>query len=168
MKSRLAFIQAKRLEEVVSTDPMFANCRCLGYGYTGAQVFYGLKSTQIDVYGFRSKGEFPQLYRDFIKEHGAPSALRRDNAKEEQSAAVDEIHRELFIQDQFSEPYNPQQNPVESRGIKYLKEHTHVLLDRTGVVRAIWFLPKCICELSKMIIFCLLFGMVFLLASAKG
>ena len=125
-------MQAKRLEEVVSTDPMFANCRSLGNGYVGAQVFQGLKSHQIDVYGFHRKGEFPQLYWDFIKEHGAPSALRCDNAKEEQSAAVDEIHRELFIKDQFSQPYNPQQNPVESRGIKYLKEHTQVLMDRTG------------------------------------
>ena len=75
IKSRLSFMQAKRLEETVSTDPMFANCRSFGHGYTGAQVFYGLKSTQIDVYGFRSKGEFPHRYRDFIKDHGAPSAL---------------------------------------------------------------------------------------------
>ena len=139
LKSRLSFMQAKRLEETVSTDPMFANCRSLGHGYTGAQVFYGLKSTQIDVYGFRSKGEFPNKYRDFIRDHGAPSALRRDNAKEEKSEEVDQIHRELFIKDQFSEPYNPQQNPVESRGIRYLKEHMHVLLDRTGAPDAAWF-----------------------------
>jgi Reverse transcriptase (RNA-dependent DNA polymerase) len=139
IKSRLSFMQAKRLEETVSTDPMFSNCRSLGHGYTGAQVFYGLKSTQIDVYGFRSKGEFPHRYRDFIRDHGAPSALRRDNAKEEKSEEVDQIHRELFIKDQFCEPYNPQQNPVESRGIKYLKEHIHVLLDRTGAPDAAWF-----------------------------
>ena len=139
IKSRLAFMRAKRLEETVSTDPMFANCRGLGYGYTGAQVFYGLKSHKIDVYGFRRKGEFPHIYRDFIKDQGAPSALRRDNAKEEQSEAVDEIHRELYIKDEFCEPYNPQQNPVESRGIKYLKEHVHTLLDRTGAPDAAWF-----------------------------
>jgi Reverse transcriptase (RNA-dependent DNA polymerase) len=139
IKSRLSFMQAKRLEETVSTDPMFSNCRSLGHGYTGAQVFYGLKSTQIDVYGFRSKGEFPHRYRDFIRDHGAPSALRRDNAKEEKSEEVDQIHRELFIKDQFCEPYNPQQNPVESRGIKYLKEHIHVLLDRTGAPDAAWY-----------------------------
>ena len=89
IKSRLSFMRAKRLEETVSTDPMFANCRSLGHGYIGAQVFYGLQSHQIDVYGFRRKGEFPQIYRDFIREQGAPSALQRDNAKEEQSAAVD-------------------------------------------------------------------------------
>ena len=71
-------------------------------------------------------------YRDFIRDHGAPLALRHDKAKEEKSDEVDKIHRELFIQDQFCEPYNPQQNPVESCGNKYLKEHIHVLLDQTG------------------------------------
>ena len=123
----------KRLEEIVSTDQLFSNCRCFGYGYTGAQVFYGLKSHQIDVYGFRGKGEVPAIYRDFIREQCALSALRRDNAKEEQSAEVDEIHQELYIRDEFSEPYNPQQNPVKSRGIIYLKAHVHVLLDRVGI-----------------------------------
>ena len=75
IKSHLAFMRAKRLEETVSMDPMFANCHGLGYGYTGAQVFYGLKSHKIDVYGFRRKGEFPHIYRDFIKDQGAPPRL---------------------------------------------------------------------------------------------
>ena len=35
IKARLSFMQAKRLEEVVSTDPMFANCRSLGNGFVG-------------------------------------------------------------------------------------------------------------------------------------
>jgi hypothetical protein len=106
IKSQLSFMQAKRLEETVSTDPMFSNCCSLGHGYTGAQVFYGQKSTQIDVYGFCRKGGFPHRYRNFIRDHGAPSELRRDNAKEEKSEEVDQIHRELFIKDQFC---NPQQ-----------------------------------------------------------
>jgi len=37
----------------------------------------------MNVEGFRKKGEFPQLYRDFIRKEGAPSVLRRDNAQEE-------------------------------------------------------------------------------------
>jgi hypothetical protein len=92
------------------------------------------------VYGFCRKGEFPHRYCDFIWDHhGAPSALCRENAKEEKSEEVDQIHRDLFIKDQFCEPYNPQQNPVESCGIKYLKENIHVLLDRTGAPDAAWY-----------------------------
>ena len=98
-KSRAPFLNVHRLDEVVSTDPFFANCPSLHHGYLGAQVFYGLTSHCIDVYGFKSKGEFPTLYRDFIRENGAPSTLRRDNAKEEQSTAVQDIHRELYIKD---------------------------------------------------------------------
>ena len=125
-------MHAQRLNETVSTNPIFVNCRCLGHGYTGIQVFYGLKSKSIDVYGIKSKAEFPQKYCDFIRDHGAPSALRHDNAQEECSEEVDKIQQELFIKDQFSEPGMQQQNPVESCGIRYIKEHVHVLLDRTG------------------------------------
>ena len=41
VRSRMSFMRAQRLNETVSTDPMYANCRCLGHGYTGIQVFYG-------------------------------------------------------------------------------------------------------------------------------
>ena len=50
-----------------------------------------------------------------------PSILRHDNAKEEASAEVDTINRELYIKDQWSEPYYPNQNPVEARMIHFLK-----------------------------------------------
>ena len=138
-KSHAPFLNVHRLDEVVSTDPMFANCPSLHHGFLGAQVFYGLTSHCINVYGFHSKGEFPRIYRDFIHENGAPSTLRRDNAKEEQSEEVQDIHHELYIKDQFSEPYNPQQNPVESTAILWLKNATHVLMDRTGAPDTAWY-----------------------------
>jgi len=101
--------------------------------------FYGLTSHSINVYGFHSKREFPRIYRDFICKNGAPSTLYRDNAKEEQSEEVQDIHHELYIKNQFSEPYNPQQNPVESRAILWLKNATHVLMDRTGAPDTAWY-----------------------------
>ena len=94
-KSRFSFLRSNKLEETVSTDWKFANCKSIGHGHTGMQVFFGLKSRCINVYGGKSKSEFPDLYRDFIRDHGAPSSLRRDNALEEQSQKVDAIHREL-------------------------------------------------------------------------
>ena len=132
LKSRAPFANVTRLDEPVSTDPIFANCASLQHGYLGAQVWYGTKSHCINVNGFKHKSAFPRLYRDFIRENGAPSLLRRDNAKEEQSEEVLRINRDLYIKDGFSEPHNQQQNPVESRAIKWLKESSHVLMDRTG------------------------------------
>ena len=87
----------------------------------------------------RPKNSFSEVYKDFIKEHGCPSALRRDNAKKEQNEEIMKIHRELFIKDQFTEPYNSQQNPVELRAIKYLKMHSHTLLDQTEAPESCWF-----------------------------
>ena len=105
----------------------------------GCQAFYSVTSHMMNVAGFHSKGEFPNLYQDFLCNEGAPSILRRDNAKEETSAEVDEIHRELFIKDEWSEAYYPNQNPVESRMIRYLKQATHTLLDRTGAPDSAWY-----------------------------
>ena len=128
-----------RLDETFSTDPFFANVKSIHNGYVGAQVFYDTKSHSIFIYGFRRKGEFPKLYRDFIREHGAPSTLRRDNAREEQSEEVIDINRELLIKDQFTEPHHPQQNPVESSAIKYIKEQVLRVLDITGAPESVWY-----------------------------
>src|SRR5687767_15242232 len=102
--------------------------------------FYGTKSHAIHINGIKSKGKFPNTYRDYMRDHGAPSALRRDNAKEEQSEAIMEINREYMIKDQYTEPYHPQQNPVESNAIRYLKNQIHLLLDRTGAPDSAWFI----------------------------
>ena len=114
-KAMNPFSNVHRLNEVVSTDPIFANCPSIDNKFTGAQIYYGLKLHCVNVYGFKSKGEFPTNYRDFLRYEGAPSILRRDNVPEEQSHQVQEIQRNLYIKDQFSEEYNLQQNPVEDR-----------------------------------------------------
>ena len=108
VKSRFPHLNVTRIDEPISTDPIFSNCKSIYHGYKAAQIFYGLQSHAIFVYGIKAKGEFPNVYRDFIREHGAPSALRRDNAKEEQSEDVRDINREFMIKDQLTEPYNPQ------------------------------------------------------------
>ena len=117
IKPRNPHMNITRIDEPVSTDAMFTNCRSIYHGYMAAQVFFGIKSHAIFVYGIKSKGEYPRVYRDFIRDQGAPSALRRDNAKEEQSELVKDINREFMIKDQYTEPHHPQQNPVESSAI---------------------------------------------------
>lgn len=66
LKERFPHMNIFRIDEPVSTDPIFSNCRSIYHGYTIAQVFYGVKSHTIFVYGVKSKGEFPTVYRDFI------------------------------------------------------------------------------------------------------
>ena len=62
--------------------------RSLLKGYYCAQVFFGMTSKMLHVAGMKTESEFPDVYLDFIKQYGIPSALRRDNAKSEMSQRV--------------------------------------------------------------------------------
>jgi hypothetical protein len=58
------------------------------------------------------------------------------------SQRVKDIHRDLIIADQWTEPHSPWQNPAEMNGVKYLKSHAQVLLDRTGAPDNLWCLAQ--------------------------
>jgi len=141
VKARFPFLNTRRINEGISTDRLYANCTDSGFGYTSAHVFYGMKTTNIQVYGHRPGGDgFFNCYRDFCRDHGVPSVLRRDNAQELKSNKVLDFNREHLIRDEFSEVENQQQNVVESGGIRWLKSAIHVLLDMTGAPAWTWFL----------------------------
>ena len=117
--------------KVIATDTYFSFTKSIEE-YHCAQVFFGMTSKMLCATGMKTESEFPEVYFDFIRQHGIPSALQRDNAKSEMSQRVRQIHRDLVIADQWTEPHSPWQNPAELNGIKYLKSHAQVLLDRTG------------------------------------
>jgi hypothetical protein len=58
------------------------------------------------------------------------------------SQHVIDIYRDLIIADQWTEPHSPWQKPAELNGVKYLKSHAQVLLDRTGSPDNLWFLAQ--------------------------
>ena len=92
VKARFKWANVTRINETVSTDPLFSNVKSAYDGFIGAQVFYGCTSHCINVYGIKSKGEFHLVYKDFIQDHGAPSILRQDNAKEENNTEIQKLH----------------------------------------------------------------------------
>jgi hypothetical protein len=93
-------IRHKRLNEVIATDTYFANEKSIER-YHCAQVFFGMTSKM------KTESEFADVYLDFIRKYGIPSALQRDNAKSEMSQRVKDIHRDLIIADQWTEPHSP-------------------------------------------------------------
>jgi hypothetical protein len=93
------------------------------------------------VAGMKTESEFADVYLDFIRKYVILSALQRDNAKLEMSQLVKDIHRDLIIADKWTEPQSCWQNPVDLNGVKYLKSHAQVLLDRTGA-------PDNLCSLA--------------------
>jgi len=131
LKSRFQMLRQKRLNEVISTNTYFANDMSIE-GYYCAKVFFGLTSKILFVAGMKTEFEFSDVYLDFIRQYGIPFALRSDNAKSEKSQRVRQIHLELVIADQWTEPHSPWQNSAELNSVKYLKSHAQVLLDRTG------------------------------------
>jgi hypothetical protein len=48
-------------------------------------------SNLLYVAGMKTESEFADVYLDFIRKYGIPSALRRDNAKYEMSQHVKDI-----------------------------------------------------------------------------
>jgi hypothetical protein len=101
-----------------------------------------MTSKMLYVAGIKTESEFADVYLDFIRKYGIPSALRRDNAKSEMSQHVKDIHRDLIISDQWTELHSPWQNPTALNGVKYLKSHAQVLLYRTGAPDNLWFLAQ--------------------------
>jgi hypothetical protein len=99
-------LRHKKLNEVIATDTYFANEKSIE-GYHCAQVFIGISSKMLYVAGMKTESDFSDVYLDFIRKYGITSALRRDNAKSEMSQGVKDIHRDLIIADQWTEPHSP-------------------------------------------------------------
>jgi hypothetical protein len=80
-------LRHKRLNEVIATDTYFVNEKSIK-GYHCAQVFFGMTSKMLYVPGMKTELEFADVYLDFIRRYGIPSAFQRDNAKSEMSQLV--------------------------------------------------------------------------------
>ena len=131
LKSRFLMLRHKHLNEVIATDTYFANTRSIE-GYWCAQVFVGLTSRRITVIGMKTESEFTDAYQDFMRSRGIPHTLRRDNAKSETSKDVLELQQKYAVADKYTEPYSPWQNPAEGGGVRFLKAHAEVLMNRFG------------------------------------
>ena len=132
-------LRKPRLNEVIATDTYFTNVISIKK-YNCAQVFVGLTSRRITTIGMKTKSEFPEAYQDFMRSRGIPHTLRRDNAKEEESEDIMDLHRDLVISDEFTEPHCPWQNPTEEGEVWFLKAHAEVLMNPSGCSDLLWFL----------------------------
>jgi len=77
-KTRTPALRVTRLAEKVSTDFIDSSVPFINGGQTGAQTFFGCDSHVINVFGFHSKSEFPEVLMDFLIERGAPHTLMSD------------------------------------------------------------------------------------------
>jgi hypothetical protein len=108
-------------------------------GYYCAHVFSGMTSKILLIAGMKTEFEFTDLYLDFIRQHGIPSAPQHVIAKSEMSQHVREIKKYLVITDQLTGLHSPWQNPAEPYGVENLMSNGQVLLDKTGASDSMWF-----------------------------
>jgi hypothetical protein len=137
LASRFRLLNRFSLREVVSTDTIFSGVRAVS-GFRYAQVFCGLTSHHMDVYGMESKSQFPDIYKEFIRDQGVPSGLHRDSATEQKSHIITQLNREYEVRESFAEKGYPNLNPVESQAIKWLKRAGERLLNHTGAPDFVW------------------------------
>jgi hypothetical protein len=137
-KSRFPYLNRTRLSEIVATDTFFSHTKAYG-GYTCAQLFIGLDSHFVQVYGLQRESQGVQALEDFIRDIGAPHDIRSDNAKMETGVEWSKICRKYNIAQQTTEPEHPHQNPAE-RGIQDVKKFTTIIMDRTNTPSELWFL----------------------------
>ena len=151
LQSYTQMLKFPRRNEIVATDTYFLAVKSFD-GYHCAQIFIGLTSRRREVYGMKSKSEFPDIYQDFLRQHGIPHTLRRDNAKEENSTAVRDINRKFVVADEFTEPHSPWQNPAENSGVRIIKATADTLMNRTGAPTFLWYhCHKYICYVTNRI-----------------
>lgn len=136
-KSRHLFTDRNRIHETVSVDPITSQTPAYG-GYRTAWVFYGVRSSYIDVRKSRTEKYFPQVYLDFLRSEGYPQVLKRDLAAVEKSEDIMKIQRQFQIKDAFSEANNQQQNDVERGAIRWLKASLETLMNRTHTPEKEW------------------------------
>jgi hypothetical protein len=92
----------------------------------------------INVYGMKTESEMLDIYWDFIRKEGAPNIFHRDNSQVQSGTRTTKLNHKFIIGYQFTKPGQPQQNPAELCAVKYLKDHSQVLLDRTGAPKFCW------------------------------
>jgi hypothetical protein len=141
IKSRFQMSRHKRLNEVIATDTYYVNEKSIE-GYHCAQVFVRMTSKMLYVAGMKTESELADIYLYFIRKYGIPSALLKNNAKSEMSQRVKDIHRDLIIADQWTEPHSTWQNLAELNGVKYLNSHAQLSLDAKGTLDNLWFLAQ--------------------------
>jgi hypothetical protein len=68
VKSRFTILRHKIINEVIATDTYISSDKSIE-GYYYAQVFFGITCKMLHVSGMKTDSEFPDLYRDFIRQH---------------------------------------------------------------------------------------------------
>jgi len=138
MKPWFLWLNRNRLHETVATDTMFSSVPDVS-GHTCAQVYWGLSSYFLNVYGMQTKSKGPRTLNDFAHKEGVPPIMQSDNScMQRWGTSWLKCMREWLCQPEFTEPLHPQQNPAELWAAKWLKCNSRILRQWTGAPENTW------------------------------
>jgi len=117
---------------------MFSTTQDLS-GRTCTQVYWGLSSHFLNVYGMHTESKGPLTLDDFACEEGVPPVMQSDNLCMQQwGTSWLKRMQDWLCQTKFTEPHHPQQNLAELCMAKWLKCNSQILRQRTGAPKNTW------------------------------
>lgn len=114
LKSRFPGLRINRQNETVATDTFFPS-QTSARGNTCSQFFCGQESDQWAVYPLKTESHNTEALQDYFRKHGAPSAIRSDNAQSELGKDWTHTCRQLCVDQESTVPHSPWQNFAERR-----------------------------------------------------
>ena len=149
-KTRFPAANVNRWNEDVATDTFFSDVPAHDDGIPGhggctmAQLYTGITSHYTKLYPMSSQTQIPNTLQDLLRDRGAPNNIKSDCAKAVMGKDFVEILRHYCIGQQFSEPYQQNQNTAERR-IQDVKARANTVMDRTATPPEYWLLCLLYC-----------------------
>ena len=136
--ARFRWLRYPRLRETICTDDIPAPT-LTPKGYKGVVAFFGERSKMLNIYPYKQKSNFAEIYKEFVKDEGIPSSLHSDNAKHLTGRIIQQLNRDWWTKASTTEPHHPWQNPLETQIVDRMKKFGDLVMDASGAPKEVWF-----------------------------
>uniref|UniRef100_A0AAV1UTQ2 Polyprotein n=1 Tax=Peronospora matthiolae TaxID=2874970 RepID=A0AAV1UTQ2_9STRA len=135
--------ESSRSDVVVCSDVLGPITPSSKSGFKYIVSFIMMKSRYVTVYPLRKKSEvasaFKRFYQDIKTASGTKiKVLRSDNGGEYRNATMKNFCKGKFVKQEFTVPYNPEQNGMAERMNRTLVEMTRCMLKDSGLDKSYW------------------------------
>ena len=135
--------ESARSDEVVCSDVLGPVTPASKSGFKYIVTFIMMKSRYVTIYPLRNKSDvltaFTRYYQDVKTLAGTViKILRSDNGGEYRNDAMDRFCKSKSIKQEYTVPYNPEQNGMAERMNRTLVEMTRCMLKDSGLHKSYW------------------------------
>ena len=135
--------EAARSDEMVCSDVLGPITPTSRSGFKYIVSFIMMKSRYVTVFPMRKKSEVTSAFTRFYQEIKTLTGkkikvLRSDNGGEYRNAAMDKFCKAKYIKQEFTVPYNPEQNGMAERMNRTLVEMTRCMLKDSSLDKSYW------------------------------